>query len=83
MDVFLKGLEEYKKKMSQLFHLLDLDDIILDDLEGARGGEAPPVEADAIANTSSGTNPLPLLEPQEAIVGTQRPRKAPTLAPSP
>lgn len=41
-DALFKGFEECKKKMAWLFHLLDLHDIILDELEEAASEQTPP-----------------------------------------
>lgn len=35
---FYKGFEECKKKVAQAFNILDLDDIIVDEPERAKGG---------------------------------------------
>lgn len=44
-DAFMKGFEECKRKMAQLFHLPDLHDIMPIDLDDDPDGTVPPAEA--------------------------------------
>lgn len=44
-DAFFKDFEECKKKIVQLFHLLDLHEVIPDELDGDVGEVDPPAEA--------------------------------------
>lgn len=44
-DAFIKGFEECKKKMAQLFHFPDLQDVIPIESEEDLGDVEPPIEA--------------------------------------